>query len=235
MSRTVLAIDCSQRVSHLVLATADRVHARTSLSTEPSDREGFWDELRTLFDEARCTPDTVEAVAVATGPGGFTGLRVSIAFAKAFAFARSLPVIAIPSPIVFVASDAARGGQGPWLVALAAKNATAWCTRAAEVPEGGFALEEPSVVDAGAFGMRAAAVAALGGVLLADVHLGASLVQTLVEAQLPQRPLLVDPRALAGQALRRLERGITIDPLALAPIYAREPEAVTKWRERASH
>ncbi|MEY3027623.1 MAG: hypothetical protein RLZZ238_2520, partial [Planctomycetota bacterium] len=26
--------------------------------------------------------------------------------------------------------------------------------------------------------------------------------------------------------------GRTVDPLALTPIYPREPEAVTKWRER---
>ena len=37
----------------------------------------------------------------------------------------------------------------------------------------------------------------------------------------------------AELAARELAAGRTDDPQALSPEYAREPEAVTKWRERA--
>ncbi len=41
--------------------------------------------------------DKVEAVAVAIGPGSFTGLRIGLALAKGVALARSLPIIGVPS------------------------------------------------------------------------------------------------------------------------------------------
>jgi len=41
--------------------------------------------------------DNVEAVAVAIGPGSFTGLRIGLALAKGIALARSLPIIGVPS------------------------------------------------------------------------------------------------------------------------------------------
>jgi hypothetical protein len=47
-----------------------------------------------------------------------------------------------------------------------------------------------------------------------------------------QRPIAADPCALAMLAQLAFSRGATIDPMALSPIYPREPEAVTKWRER---
>ena len=42
-------------------------------------------------------PVTLTHVAAGMGPGPFTGLRVGIAAARAFALARSLPVVAVPS------------------------------------------------------------------------------------------------------------------------------------------
>jgi len=39
----------------------------------------------------------VSAVAVSTGPGGYTGLRIALSYAKAIAFAQSLPLIPVTS------------------------------------------------------------------------------------------------------------------------------------------
>ena len=244
---TIFAIDCSQRRSHLVVARGAEVFERTFDSTDQRDREPFWDELRALFAEAEVTAADITAIAVANGPGGFTGLRVATSFAKGFALARNTPIIAVPSPVLFAASDAARGGAGPWLVALAAKGETAWCTvvSRSDVDAAALVMSEARVVDGAEFWALAAQIypeegsserglSERGeGVLLADEHLGKSLAESAANAGLATRALEVNAHAFVREAARRLAMGETIDALRLAPIYAREPEAVTKWRERA--
>lgn len=48
-----------------------------------------------IFEAAEQTPKDVDRIAVCTGPGSFTGLRVALSFAKGFALPRSLPIIGI--------------------------------------------------------------------------------------------------------------------------------------------
>lgn len=55
------------------------------------------------------TLDAVTALAVADGPGSFTGLRVGAAMVKALAAARGLPLWSAPSLMIRAAGVAARG------------------------------------------------------------------------------------------------------------------------------
>ena len=55
------------------------------------------DALPSLVVEGLKTQPIVEQVVVGMGPGPFTGLRVGIAFARAFALARTIPIIGICS------------------------------------------------------------------------------------------------------------------------------------------
>ena len=50
-----------------------------------------------LLDTSNLTTDDLAAVAVATGPGTFTGLRVGMSLAKGLVLARDLPLIGIPT------------------------------------------------------------------------------------------------------------------------------------------
>ncbi len=47
------------------------------------------------FQKSGLTPSDIDRVAVCTGPGSFTGLRVALSFAKGFALPRNLPVVGI--------------------------------------------------------------------------------------------------------------------------------------------
>jgi len=47
------------------------------------------------FAAADLTPKDVDRLAVCTGPGSFTGLRVALSFAKGFALPRELPIVGI--------------------------------------------------------------------------------------------------------------------------------------------
>lgn len=52
------------------------------------------------FAAAELTPNDVNRIAVCTGPGSFTGLRVALSFAKGFALPRSLPIVGIDALMV---------------------------------------------------------------------------------------------------------------------------------------
>ena len=226
----ILALDLSQRTSHIVLAIGDRILARAFEPASDATREVLWDELPALFADAHLEPHAIRAIAVTTGPGGFTGLRIAVAFAKSVGYALDVPVITLPSALVFAASDRARGGTGPWLVALASKAGTAWCATVRACPTGALVVSDASVDDGDHFSRRAGEVCAEGGSLLTDEHLDAALAVTAQTRGLVHRSITTDAHALIALARERLLSGSTENLYEIQPIYAREPEAVTKWR-----
>ncbi len=50
-----------------------------------------------MMSSCSAMPSEIEAVAVATGPGSFTGLRIGLSTAKGFSHALDVPIIGIPS------------------------------------------------------------------------------------------------------------------------------------------
>ena len=53
--------------------------------------------LEQVLEDAHSTWDDVERICVGTGPGGFTGLRLGIATARALAQARDVPLVGVSS------------------------------------------------------------------------------------------------------------------------------------------
>src|SRR5689334_19034122 len=60
--------------------------------------------VQECMDEAGIKAGNIEAVAVSSGPGSYTGLRIGVATAKGFCYSRNIPLIAINS-LVLLASQ----------------------------------------------------------------------------------------------------------------------------------
>ena len=79
--------------------------------SNPSERigRGHAERLAPMVQEALAGADVsarhIERIAVCTGPGSFTGLRVALAFARSFALPRSIPVIGV-SALMAMAMEA---------------------------------------------------------------------------------------------------------------------------------
>lgn len=102
----ILAIDTSVGTAVAVVDADGAVRAEQ----DSADPLGHAEAIGTLLEKALAdaalgpigaggssTPVSLTHVAVGMGPGPFTGLRVGIAAARAFAIGRALPVIAVPS------------------------------------------------------------------------------------------------------------------------------------------
>jgi len=99
---STLAITTAGRVGVAIVADGTE-HASTTTEQALS---GALRCVRDVLTAARIGIEDVELVAVCTGPGSFTGLRIGVALAKSIAQARELPVIGVSSYDVVDEGDA---------------------------------------------------------------------------------------------------------------------------------
>jgi tRNA threonylcarbamoyladenosine biosynthesis protein TsaB len=95
MSDILLAIDtCTRRAS---IALRDRAVLRAEMTWECERQETALvsERVRELLASCHIAPAGVSAVAVAIGPGSFTGVRCGLAIAKGMAVALDIPIIGI--------------------------------------------------------------------------------------------------------------------------------------------
>ncbi|MFV0319831.1 MAG: tRNA (adenosine(37)-N6)-threonylcarbamoyltransferase complex dimerization subunit type 1 TsaB [Microbacterium sp.] len=113
----LLAIDTSLGTAAAVVEPDGVVRSEV----ESLDPRGHAEAVGTLIShalaEASITPADVTHVAVGMGPGPFTGLRVGIAAARAFALGRAVPVVPVVShdaaALTRLLGDALRGVDTP--------------------------------------------------------------------------------------------------------------------------
>jgi tRNA threonylcarbamoyladenosine biosynthesis protein TsaB len=94
----LLAIDTSTRLTGLALYTGSQVLYESVWRSEASGGHHTVELAPAVSDAFRksgITATNLNAVAVATGPGSFTGLRIGLALAKGIAMAQNIPIIGI--------------------------------------------------------------------------------------------------------------------------------------------
>jgi tRNA threonylcarbamoyl adenosine modification protein YeaZ len=93
----LLAIDTSAGTSVAVVDRDAGVLAERSSADTRGHAEIIGAFIRECLDEAGAAVTALSGVAVGMGPGPFTGLRVGIAAARAFAFGAGKPVVPVVS------------------------------------------------------------------------------------------------------------------------------------------
>ena len=93
----VLGLDTATGSTVAALMKANGKVVQAAHHPEPDERPGHAERLLGFVEQVMegVEWDDVERVAVGVGPGGFTGLRIGIATARALAQARGLPVVAV--------------------------------------------------------------------------------------------------------------------------------------------
>lgn len=205
----VLAVDTSTPAVTAAVVEVDEGPARVLASRVTVDArahaEVLTPQVLACLSEAGCVAADLDAVACGTGPGPYTGLRVGMVTAFAWADARGLAVHGVCS---LDAIAGAAGHGGPLLVVTDARRREVyWARYDAGVRIAGPGVSRPGDLD------PAPATAVAGSM----AHAGLFGLPVLA-------PSYPDPAALVEAAAHELASGIT--PAPLVPLYLRRPDAV---------
>ncbi|MCR4443081.1 MAG: tRNA (adenosine(37)-N6)-threonylcarbamoyltransferase complex dimerization subunit type 1 TsaB [Peptococcaceae bacterium] len=93
----VLGIESSTPVASVALVSAGGLKGEMTLNTGLTHSEQLLPLIDDLLRQTGCSLDKVEGIAVAGGPGSFTGLRIGMATAKGLAQGRGIPLAGVPT------------------------------------------------------------------------------------------------------------------------------------------
>ena len=224
---TTLAIDTTAREVAVAVVANGEVLAEARAAAARSGSEVLMPLTEAVLRAAGKSMKAVDLLAVAVGPGSFTGVRVGVALAKGLGFGQDLlaspvsttealaenlfPLDGLYSPVM----DARRGevynalfrAEGGKLIRLTPDRAISAEALAAELIEK-YGDEPVLLVGDGTY--VAEPILASCGVCLADVPLS-----------LKQHSAV----SVARVGERMHEKGLSVSPLQLAPTYLREAQA----------
>ncbi len=204
-----LAFDTAAAHCAAALVQGDTLLAARTEPMQRGQAERLVPLLAELLAEAGKSWDDLDLIAVGTGPGNFTGLRIAVATARGLALGRNLPAVGVS-----LFESLAESHPGPVLVTLDDRRGGFFAQRLCDgMPEGApieaapgaLAALGPFAPDTLCLGFRAAEVASELGLAAGS------------EAVAP------DPLAIARHAARRHRAGPAPRP---APLYIRHADAL---------
>jgi tRNA threonylcarbamoyladenosine biosynthesis protein TsaB len=217
----VLAVETSSLAGGVALLDGERLVAEYLLDVSVTHSERLMSAVDRVLGDARWTPRELGGLAVAIGPGSFTGLRIAIGTVKGLALALGLPIAAVPTLDAMAAAL-------PWAAlpvcpVLDARKGEVYacCYRW----DGGVMRREWNYL---ALAPEALAARLTEPTLLAGD--GAAHVVSPWARALPPPRRLPSPACVGALGVERLRRGETVSAAALTPLYLRPSEAELKRR-----
>lgn len=217
----ILALDTATRAISLALAAEHTVPAEATWLTRNNHTAELAPAVERMLAEAGLAARDLTAIAVAIGPGSFTGVRIGLAFAKGLALAQGKPLIGVPTLDVAVRALPATGqaiavipagrGRVVWARYEAAANGwqavttpvvADWAEVAAQVKSGLCVVGEMDTTGIGALRGAGAIIATPAQNVRRAAH-------------------------LAEIAWGRWRRGEADDAATLVPVYAASPASGT--------
>jgi tRNA threonylcarbamoyladenosine biosynthesis protein TsaB len=212
----VLAVDTTTERGSVAVTEDDSVCGEVRVASSEGHSRRLLPAVDFLLQSLGLRPGDLDAFAVTTGPGSFTGLRVGLSTVQGLALGAARPCLGLSALDVLAARIA---GAAPALVAL--MDAYRGEVYGGIYDEEGRLSGRPSVERPEALVARAPEVAAFVG----D---GAQRHRELILSLRPRAVFPVRSLFLAGtlgrMAAPRLKRGEGIAPAALRPLYLREPD-----------
>ncbi|GAA0700907.1 tRNA (adenosine(37)-N6)-threonylcarbamoyltransferase complex dimerization subunit type 1 TsaB [Paraclostridium ghonii] len=93
----ILGIDTSTNSTSVCIIEDDKLICEYTVNTKKTHSQKLMVMIESMVKESDLNIKDIDAIAICIGPGSFTGLRISMATAKAIAQVRNLPIIAVNS------------------------------------------------------------------------------------------------------------------------------------------
>lgn len=93
----LLAIDSSGMVASVALMTEEKLIGEYTINNKKTHSQTLLPMIDDMMKMIGQDINEIDAVAIASGPGSFTGLRIGSATAKGLAFAVDCPIIGVPT------------------------------------------------------------------------------------------------------------------------------------------
>jgi tRNA threonylcarbamoyladenosine biosynthesis protein TsaB len=227
----VLGLETSTSRSSVALVDHERVVASASLGMPRRHGEFLAPAISFCLEQAGVDASRITGVAVGVGPGLFTGLRVGIATAQAFAAARRLPVVGLAG--LDVLAFRVRYSRRSICTAIDARRGELFWARYRTSPGG---VQRVGDLQVGTVQQLAAELEATGEetLVIGDGALRYRAELAHVDGAEVAGPDLAWPDAadLAELAVPRFVREETQQPADLQPIYLRQADAKIGWETR---
>lgn len=97
ISMKILAIDSSGQTASVALWEDDLTLAEFSIHAKKTHSQTLLPMLQDVLEKIELDMEEIDAIAVTSGPGSFTGLRIGSATAKGLGFALDKPIIPVPT------------------------------------------------------------------------------------------------------------------------------------------
>ncbi len=228
----LLAIETSSLVSSVALLHEDTLRAELTVQARLTHSEQLMPHIADMLEKASVTKQQIHAIAVAVGPGSFTGLRIGLATAKGLAFAWKIPLVGVETPVGLAWNSIGAGDMICTLIDAQKGNVYAslyqWQGTALKTLRD-IRIESLADILAELKQWQQPVVFYGDGALLGREQI---LAYSPLFHMAP--PTMVIPRAgsiaLAGQA--RLRAGQMDDCMTLTPAYKRRSEAEILWEKR---
>ncbi len=217
----LLAIDTATRMPSLALYDGECVLAEETWRSADGHTVELVPSLVGMLERQRVLPSELRGIAVALGPGSFTGLRIGLGVAKGLALTLAIPLVGIPTLDALVYAQECK--RGPVCAVVQAGRARVCAAfyrrrRGQWQRQGDYRLTtlDELCADIETRTFFCGEIDAQATELLRE-RLGAKAVVASPASSLRRAGYL------AELGWQRLERGEVDDPATLAPIYVRHP------------
>ncbi len=93
----ILGIETSTMTGSVAICTEERLIAEYTLNTKATHAERLLTAIEHVVQSTSLTIRDLDGIAVAKGPGSFTGLRIGVTTAKSLAYSIQKPIVAVSS------------------------------------------------------------------------------------------------------------------------------------------